>query len=436
MAAPNEQPADPAPARSLSAVLPPLVLGTATFNTQYVADPSSMPYAAIVARALDLGIAAFDTSPYYGPSELLLGDALRSINPSRESLFLVSKAGRVGPTEFDYSPSWIRYSVLRSLKRLGTTHLDLVYTHDAEFVPPADVLGAVSELRRLRDEGLVRYVGISGYPVDQLCQLAELVLRKTGEPLDAVMSYCHCSIQNGVLVKGFDQETGGVSSRDAPATAAYPLSRFREAGVSVVLNASMLGMGLLTTRGVDNGPQAAWHPSPPLLRKACASAAAAATRAGKKLESIAIRYALDTFARAGAEAGLGVQLPGVSMTVGPSVIGVSSIDELEETWRVWQSVLHGLSLGREKPRDGWPQHGDRGSEKNGPHALSLEQRDEVRKLVRETIWPLLGEWRDYSWMSPEEGFVNSRQQMGVMPADSDVMAEYETLKEKQARSLS
>ncbi|KAI3529065.1 L-galactose dehydrogenase, partial [Colletotrichum filicis] len=42
----------------------------------------------------------------------------------------VTKAGRIAPTEFDYSPAWIRASVLRSLERLNTTYLDLVYTHD------------------------------------------------------------------------------------------------------------------------------------------------------------------------------------------------------------------------------------------------------------------------------------------------------------------
>ncbi|KLP12501.1 L-fucose dehydrogenase [Fusarium fujikuroi] len=176
--------------KPLSEVIPPLILGTATFNHQYHPDPTHMPYTDIVGRALAHNILGFDTSPYYGPSEILLGDALRKLTPPppREDYFLITKAGRIAGDEFDYSPAWIRYSVCRSLERLGTQYLDLVYTHDVEFVSPEEVLAAVTELRRLRDQGLIRYVGISGYPVDTLASLAEMILRETGEPLDAVMS--------------------------------------------------------------------------------------------------------------------------------------------------------------------------------------------------------------------------------------------------------
>ena len=102
------------------------------------------------------GIRAFDTSAYYGPSELVLGAALKTLAPEfpRESYQLVrsmsktvasllivrngqlTKCGRYGGTkeDFDYSPQTIRDSVKRSLARLNTTYLDVVYLHDIEFV--------------------------------------------------------------------------------------------------------------------------------------------------------------------------------------------------------------------------------------------------------------------------------------------------------------
>jgi len=61
----------------LSSVLPPLIFGTATFNYQYNTDPYKLPTTALVHKALSLGVRAFDTSPYYGPSEEILGN-LRS----------------------------------------------------------------------------------------------------------------------------------------------------------------------------------------------------------------------------------------------------------------------------------------------------------------------------------------------------------------------
>ncbi|KAK1976592.1 L-galactose dehydrogenase [Colletotrichum cereale] len=366
----------------LSAVLPPLILGTATFNYQYVSDPERMPSVDIVSRALDLGVSAFDTSPYYGPSEAILGSALRALSPPRESYFLVTKAGRIAPSEFDYSPAWIRASVRRSLERLNTSHLDLVYTHDAEFVSPDDVVAAVRELRRLRDEeGLVRYVGICGYPVPVLCELAEKILRETGEPVDAVQSFSHFCIQNNTL------------GSDAI------LSRLRAAGVGVVTNASMLSMGLLTTRGVDDGPMASWHPAPSPLRKLCKGLVGIAEGAGEKMEEVALYWAMANWARVGGTFGSEVLSPAYDTPskVGISVMGVTSVPELEQTATAWQSMLRELAA-------------ESSNNKTQTDGSLPSRHNKIQRLVTEQMWPALGEWRNYSWASPDENFVNQRTQ--------------------------
>ncbi|KAI0440638.1 Aldo/keto reductase [Xylaria telfairii] len=365
----------------LHEVIPPLVMGTATFNTQYVSDPFSLPAASIVSRALDLGVAAFDTSPYYGPSETILGSALADASVTsrytRSSYFLVTKAGRIAGDEFDYSPAWIRYSVHRSLERLHTPYLDLVYTHDVEFVSPAEVLAAVRELRRLRDEeGVLRYVGISGYPVGVLAELATMILRETGEPLDAVLSYGHLTIQNTTL--------GGA------------VGRFADAGVDVVLNASMLGMGLLTTRGVAAGPMASWHPSPDGLRRACQDLVPVAADSGERLEVIAIRWALDHWATVGAVKGSGNSRLPSAARVGVSVMGISNTAELEETCRVFNSVIEALE----------PESAD--ADGMALRQASHERRAKIEAVV-EKMWVVLGTWKDYSWASPGPGFVNARE---------------------------
>lgn len=398
------------PARKpLHEVMPPLVLGTATFNSQYVSDPLNpevLPALSIVSRALELGINAFDTSPYYGPSETILGEALahpsNASRHARESYFLVTKAGRIAGDEFDYSAAWVRYSVHRSLERLHTPYLDLVYMHDVEFVSAEEVLEAVRELRRLRDEGLVRYVGISGYPVGVLCDLAEMVLERTGEPLDAVLSYSHFTIQNTAL---------GSSA----------VRRFTDAGVDVVLNASMLGMGLLTTGGADHGPLKAWHPSPPGLRGAIRDLVAVAAGADEKLEVVAIRWALDNWARDGASRGGTSRWLPEGTRVGVSVMGVANVAELEETWNVYRSVMEGYNPAPSSP------------ETAEAHAWSLERRDKIQGLV-EKMWEVLGDWRDYSWSSPGPGFVNTRREedRGVVPKDDGIYEKY--LKKQESSS--
>ncbi|KAK2053442.1 L-galactose dehydrogenase [Colletotrichum caudatum] len=399
---------NPASRPPVASVLPPLFLGTATFNTQHVKDPLQMPYRQIVSRALELGVNGFDTSPYYGPSEVLLGDALAAHTAAtglpREAYVLVTKAGRIAGDEFDYSPAYVRHSVLRSLARLNTAYLDLVYMHDVEFVSPAEVLAAVGALRRLRDEGRIRYVGISGFPVRVLCALAEAVLAETGEPLDAVLSYGHFTIQNptlGLPEAGDDQS---------------PLRRFRDAGVQVVLNASMLGMGLLTSTGIPPSSEAgegkagvigSWHPAPDDLRAACRRLSAIAGEAGERLETVALHWSMEEYARVGASAGLGVQLPGRGgLRVGGSVMGVKNTAELEQTVAAWNDVLEGLAAGGEAA---------------APAATARYEK--LKALVEQKMWPALGAWKGYSWASPDEGFKNERSpdKMGLTPERDELM---------------
>ncbi|CAK7218267.1 hypothetical protein SBRCBS47491_003452 [Sporothrix bragantina] len=379
----------------LATILPPLLLGTATFNTQYVDNPAAMPYRGIVRRALvDLGVTGFDTSPYYGPSESLLGEALEATGVDRDRYFLETKAGRVFGNGFDYSRTAVQASVRRSLERLRTSYVDLVYAHDAEFMSPAEVVTAVRALRELRAEGILRYVGISGFPVDVLASLAEQILAETGEPVDAVLSYGHCTVQNAGLLGD-------------------PVARLHRAGVAVVLNASLLNMGLLTTRGVDNGPQAVWHPSPPALRDVSAVAARVcqedplpASLGMKGIEQVALRYALDVWAREAATAKVATTaLSGAS--IGSSVLGVTSVAELDETMLEWWSVLDGLgvehgSLERLQASTGI------GSEPDGPakKEAGVARTEAVKKFVEERLWPVFGSFKDFAWASPEEGWVN------------------------------
>lgn len=398
----------PAPAVKLSEILPPLVFGSATFNFQFNPDPFALPTTHLVHRALSLGVRAFDTSPYYGPAEDLLGAALDTdivrSNFPRSSYYILTKVGRLAASEFDYSPSWVRHSVSRSLRRLRTTYLDVVYCHDVEFVSSAEVLEAVKELRRIRDEeGTVRYVGISGYPVHVLCDLAERILRETGEPLDAVMSYANFTLQNTRLL------TEGIP-------------RLSAAGVDVVPNASPLGMGLLRRSGVPIGAMGNWHPAPDDLRKAIHFASQWTDSQGEKLEIVAVRFALESWLREGAKVGtLGDPLGSSSATfssgtpirekLGVTVMGVSNIEELDETMRVWRSVLDGLAddldadFGTMTPSDALSDHD-----------WSLQRRRRIRTLAK-GIRELIGGYADFTWASPEAGFVNQRTIKGVIEED-------------------
>jgi len=268
----------------------------------------------------------------------------------------------------------VRKSVARSLQRLHTNYLDVVYCHDVEFVTAEEVLAAVQELRRLRDEeGSVKYVGICGYPLGVLCDLAEMILRETGEPIDIVQSYAHYTLQNTTL-------------------SGQSLQRLKDARVDVVPNASVLGMGLLRGNGVPIGGSGDFHPAGQELRKKVAEAARWVEAKGEKLEVVAIRWGTDSWARVGKDVGVG--------GIGVSVMGVSNLEELEETMTVWNSVLDGLDI-----RDGAV-----GAENV---EWSVTRRKEVQDLA-EGIWKILGKWKDFSWESPEKNFVNDKTVKAVM----------------------
>src|SRR5580693_494875 len=117
---------------------------------------------------LDGGINLIDTSIDYGQSEELIG---RYIGHRRNEYFLASKCGcllgdpPVGanpPFAHDFRAQNIRAGIDQSLQRLGTDHLDLLQVH---LSPSRDQLEAdqtVETLLSLRDEGKVRFIGMSG----------------------------------------------------------------------------------------------------------------------------------------------------------------------------------------------------------------------------------------------------------------------------------
>ncbi|KAF2111782.1 L-galactose dehydrogenase-like protein (L-GalDH) [Lophiotrema nucula] len=393
----------------LSSILPPLIFGTATFNHQYNSDPFALDTTGLVTSALTHGIRAFDTSPYYGPSEQLLGDALatpfvRETFP-RDSYCILTKVGRVSAQEFDYSASWVRRSIARSLERLHTNYLDLVYCHDVEFVSPTEVLEAIRELRRIRDEeGKIRYVGISGYPIEVLGDMAEMILRETGEPLDAVQSYANFTLQNQTLA------------------GPQGIQRLYNAGVSVVPNASPLGMGLLRRQGVPVGAMGDFHPAPSTLRSAVRHASDFCDQHSEKLEVIAIRYALEEWISLGSSCGSkGDPASGIpwkqesnddvgGTKLGVSVIGVSKSEELEKTMLVWRSILDGL------------EGGEQTALQAGRWYRAWEWSRNRRKAVQilaEGVQEILGPWFDFAWESPDSGFVNQRKKDGEVVEEAD-----------------
>ena len=110
-----------------------------------------------IQRALELGIRYFDTAASYGPSESHLGKVLP---PYRSEIFLASKTAAR-----DRDGAWRELE--RSLQRLNTDYLDLWQFHHVSFASELDTLfgtnGAINALEEAKDQGLVRFSGITGH---------------------------------------------------------------------------------------------------------------------------------------------------------------------------------------------------------------------------------------------------------------------------------
>ena len=124
-----------------------------------------------VSAALDAGINFFDTADTYGlgQSERTLGKALGS---RRDQAVIATKFGvRVenGHTFYDNSPQWITAACEGSLQRLGSDHIDLYQVHYRDRKTP--ISAVLEALERLREQGKIRYFGLSNIHREDLPEL-------------------------------------------------------------------------------------------------------------------------------------------------------------------------------------------------------------------------------------------------------------------------
>lgn len=120
--------------------------------------------------AMDNGLNFFDTADTYGlgQSERTLAKGLGS---RRKDVVIESKFGvrtGGGKTVYDNSPTYIREALEGTLQRLNTDYVDIYTIHYRDETPIEDV---VDTLVRLREEGKVRYFGMSNIHEDGMAEL-------------------------------------------------------------------------------------------------------------------------------------------------------------------------------------------------------------------------------------------------------------------------
>jgi len=124
-----------------------------------------------VARALELGINLFDTAPSYGDgrSETNTGRALARVAGGTDASVFLSTKFTIRADDHGNEARAVSESLEASLRRLGRDRVDLLQLHNAigpddggRTLEPARILGeVVPALARLRDQGKIRFTGIT-----------------------------------------------------------------------------------------------------------------------------------------------------------------------------------------------------------------------------------------------------------------------------------
>jgi aryl-alcohol dehydrogenase-like predicted oxidoreductase len=131
--------------------------------SEFYAGGSEQESIATIHHALDRGVTFLDTADMYGwgSNEELVGGAIRG---RRDEVFLATKFGNVRGPNGEFlgvrgDPDYVRSACEASLKRLGVEVIDLYYQHRVDTkVPIEDTVG---EMARLKDEGKIRFLGLS-----------------------------------------------------------------------------------------------------------------------------------------------------------------------------------------------------------------------------------------------------------------------------------
>jgi aryl-alcohol dehydrogenase-like predicted oxidoreductase len=178
MAGPIVQASPPAAGGSSRSAIPRRILGKTGLELPILAMGGSamvakwqaaygpqLPFqgrVAMVRRAFEAGVRYFDTSPNYGESEAILGEALHDV---RGEIYLATKVGVPRSDDAILTRDQVRASVETSLRTLKVDSVDCIQVHGPafEYNGQRRAEELQEELVKLRDEKLCRFIGLTGH---------------------------------------------------------------------------------------------------------------------------------------------------------------------------------------------------------------------------------------------------------------------------------
>lgn len=180
---------------------------------------------AAIKRALDRGINWIDTAAVYG-----LGHSeetvAKAVGGMRHRVFIATKCGMIwdskGNVRTHLGPSSVRSEIENSLRRLKTDHVDLYQFHWPDPLTPVEDSWGV--MLKLREEGKVRFIGVSNFDVPLLKRCMAIAPVQSLQPPfnllkreveNETLPYCR---ENGIGVVAYSPMMSGLLSGKFDAT--------------------------------------------------------------------------------------------------------------------------------------------------------------------------------------------------------------------------
>lgn len=178
------------------------------------------PEAAIAAmfRYHDAGLTTWDLADHYGPAELFIGEFRRRLAAERGkgALDEVQAFTKWVPRPGPMPAALVRQAVERSLSRMDVPALDLLQFHWWDYRDPS-YIDALHHLATLRDEGLLRHVGLTNFDTERLRLIAGSGIRTVSNqvqfsivdqrPLIAMQPFC---TENNISLFAYGALCGGL----------------------------------------------------------------------------------------------------------------------------------------------------------------------------------------------------------------------------------
>jgi pyridoxine 4-dehydrogenase len=165
---------------------------------------------ALLREVVVAGVTFIDTADAYGPhsNEELIREAL---HPYPEQLVIATKGGLVrgGPEFTDLGAVgnrlYLRQAAYMSARRLGLDHVDLYYLHMATMTD-APFEEVVETLAEMRQDGLIRHIGLSNVSAEQLRTAMSIT------DIAAVTVHYNVAVRLGAAVRQVAEDAGIVFS--------------------------------------------------------------------------------------------------------------------------------------------------------------------------------------------------------------------------------